>query len=180
MHKDAKPSSLEDLRGKRVCMPEFGGIASIAFINTLKAQQLVNVKDCDFGKLLGEYFSDSCIPGSRDVLHDPKGVAAQSLCNLCRTTISAPIGPAVIENADVLPDERSLNEDEAVMEEPAADAPPAEDEHLTEQERELRSLRGSCAASTTNRYYGNQGSLQCLDEIGDVAILEAQYLNGNL
>lgn len=159
-------------------MPEFGGIASIALINTLKAQNLVNVKECDFGSLLGEYFADSCIPGSRDILHDPKGVVPQSLCNLCRTSIQPPQIP-LSENADVLPDERTLDGDEVPEESPVADDAPVQDEGLTAEEMERRSLRGSCAATSTNRYYGNQGSLQCLDELGDLAVLEAQYLNGN-
>lgn len=36
----------------------------------------------------------------------------------------------------------------------------------------------NCNADPTNGYYGNQGALQCLRESGDVAVLEAQYLNG--
>lgn len=162
-------------------MPEFGGIASIALINTLKAQNLVNKKECEFGSLLGEYFSDSCIPGSRDVLHDPKGAVPQSLCNLCRTTVAPPPMPKS-ENADVLPDDRALEEgaEEEVAAEAPVEADPAPMEDFTPEELERRTLRGSCAAATTNRYYGNQGSLQCLAELGDVAILEAQYLNGKI
>lgn len=36
----------------------------------------------------------------------------------------------------------------------------------------------NCVAEAANRYYGTRGALRCLSEVGDVAILESQYLNG--
>lgn len=36
----------------------------------------------------------------------------------------------------------------------------------------------NCVAEPANRYYGTRGALRCLSEVGDVAILESQYLNG--
>lgn len=177
VHKDAQFTSLENLQERRMCMPEFGGIASVAFMNTLKANNLITKGDCNLGKLMGEHFADSCIPGARDTLHDPQGTVPEKLCNLCRTTV----GPAVIENADVLPDEtlsgRVLEDGEEVdVRDVVEDSVAHED--LTQEEIERRNLRGSCTASSTNRYYGNRGALQCLDELGEVAVLEAQYLNG--
>lgn len=38
----------------------------------------------------------------------------------------------------------------------------------------------NCVAEPANRYYGTRGALRCLNEVGDVAILESQYLNGML
>lgn len=45
---------------------------------------------------------------------------------------------------------------------------------------EPRSIQGPkyCQADVTNGYYGNRGALQCLADVGDVAILELQYLKG--
>lgn len=36
----------------------------------------------------------------------------------------------------------------------------------------------NCNADATNRFYGNKGALRCLNEEGDVAFLELQYLRG--
>lgn len=161
-----------------MCMPEFGGIASVEFMNTLKANNLITKDDCNLGKLMGEHFGDSCIPGSHDILHDPQGTVSDKLCNLCRTTV----GPAVVENADVLPEEtpsgRILEEGEEVHEDEVSHDTLAQHGSLTEEEIQRRYLPGSCSADVTNRYFGNRGALQCLSEIGEVAVLEAQYLNG--
>lgn len=187
VHKDAQFNSLSDLRGKKVCMPEFGGIASIALINQLKASELVNRGDCNFGQVLGDFFSESCIPGSRDTLHDPNRIAPENLCNLCRTPIIPPV-QAADENADVLPEEpspdgRSLDGEEDDVENedgspPVAGRDPRPIENVYTEEFLYRNLRANCDAVATNRYYGNAGALQCLDEMGEVAVLEAQFLNG--
>lgn len=186
VHKDAEINSLADLRGKKVCMPEFGGIASIALINQLKANELVHRGDCNFGQVLGDFFSESCIPGSRDNLHDVNRLAPENLCNLCRTPIIPPVVSAD-ENADVLPEEpspsgRSLDDGEDVEGEdggpPVLGSDPRPIENVLTEDYLNRNLRANCDAVSTNRYYGNAGALQCLDEMGDVAVLEAQFLNG--
>lgn len=64
------------------------------------------------------------------------------------------------------------------------DAPPSEDTVVVEGSEDVapveeRSFRLNCNADTTNRFYGNLGALRCLQEEGDVAILELQYLQGN-
>lgn len=66
------------------------------------------------------------------------------------------------------------------------EAPPSEDDVAPVVEGsedvtpvEERSIRLNCNADTTNRFYGNLGALRCLQEEGDVAILELQYLQGN-
>lgn len=41
-------------------------------------------------------------------------------------------------------------------------------------------VRDECSADDENPYYGNDGALKCLNEGGDVAILELQSLKGNL
>lgn len=178
VHKAADYHTLEGLQGRRICMPEFGGIASMAFMNTLRANNLIDKKECNLGKLMGNHFGDSCIPGARDTMHDPQGTVPEKLCNLCRSNI---IGPATrMENADVLPEEPVLGDGEEAAEEiaPPAEGDAVTHEELSPEEIERRNLRGSCEASTINRYYGNRGALACLDEIGEVAVLEAQYLNG--
>lgn len=185
VHKDAEYESLEGLRDRRVCMPEFGGIASIAFLNNLRQNNLIDSKECNLGKLMGDHFADSCIPGARDTMHDPKGTVPEKLCNLCRTSV-APATPPVMENADVLVEDlptgegRSLDDAEEVEGHapPASDDPITHEEDLSPEEVERRNMRGSCDATILNRYFGNSGALRCLDEVGEVAVLEAQYLNG--
>lgn len=181
VHRDTHYNSLENLAKRRVCMPEYGGIASVAFVNTLRAANLIDQNECNLGRVMDDHFAESCIPGARDILHDPQGIVSDRLCSLCRTSVAPPPPPPVVENADVLPEEQPAPRSGDVDGE---DSPAADDEttatheHLTQEERMLRSLRGSCAATVDNRYYGNRGALQCLDEIGEVAVLEAQYLNG--
>lgn len=66
-------------------------------------------------------------------------------------------------------------EDAPVTEEAAA---PAVEGSEDVKPAEERSVRLNCNADTTNRFYGNLGALRCLQEEGDVAILELQNLKG--
>lgn len=77
----------EKLRGRKACFPEFGGIASIAFVDAGRNKGLFSKNECNYGKLLASYFSDSCAPGAKDVLHDnnyrQSSPEAEKLCKLC-------------------------------------------------------------------------------------------------
>jgi len=43
-------------------------------------------------------------------------------------------------------------------------------------ESEVNQPIKTCAADKTNKYFGNRGALKCLDEVGDIAVLELQSL----
>jgi len=159
-------TSFEDFRDKRACFGEFGGIASIAFINIAKNRGMFKREECQFGQLLGGFFNESCFPGSRSVFHDPTSTNPESLCTLCQTLVREtssvrPIMPRVANVEDV------GDEDEP---EPHDGIEGNDDVPFIPN----RSI--NCAASPTNRFYGNRGALTCLDEIGEVAVIEHQDL----
>lgn len=54
----------------------------------------------------------------------------------------------------------------------------ADIEPVTEQRPivETNTKELNCNADLSNGYYGNQGALNCLREVGDVAVLEGQFL----
>ena len=181
VHKDTPVTSLEDLKGRKICMPEYGGIASVAFLNNLRANNLIEPKECNLVTLMDAHFGDSCIPGATDPYPGvPFGSGSEKLCSLCRQP-AIPVGPAAdppVVNADVLPEDenptgRMLQHDE---EQAASDHLLLQD--WTAEQMEMRNLRGSCDALITNRYFGNKGALRCLDEMGEVAVVELQYLIG--
>lgn len=185
----ARITSFEDFRGKRACFGEFGGIgkinvffflimkrklknqfsASIAFINVAKGRGIFKREDCEFGHLLGGFFSDSCFPGSRSVFHDPTTSNPESLCTLCQTLAS---------QTTVRPVPRSANvEDVEDVQEPAAQSDGIEGHEDESQDVPFTPNRSiNCAASPSNRFYGNRGAFSCLNEIGDVAVIEHQNL----
>uniref|UniRef100_A0A8D8BFS2 Transferrin n=1 Tax=Culex pipiens TaxID=7175 RepID=A0A8D8BFS2_CULPI len=160
---DNRFTRFENLRSSRACMPEFGGIASIAFINVGKARGIFDRSNCNYGQLLGDFFGASCAPGSRDSLHDPMGHNAESLCTLCRV-------PDPNQNVPVplAGEEEALN---AELEE----IPTEVVEGKSEIEGTI-SRNVDCAANVNNPFYGTRGALNCLRLQGDVAIVESQNL----
>lgn len=118
-------------------------------------------QECNYGRLLGEFFSDSCAPGSRDALHDPQGENPESLCTLCR--IPTPRSSPSDDDGEV----KALTDD-------------VEDHPLELHGRQ--GLEGTigrnvdCAANANNPFYGTRGALNCLRQQGEVAIVEVQNL----
>lgn len=159
--------SFEDLRGAKACFPEFGGIAQVAFVNVGKGRGFFDKDNCNSGEILNGFFGDSCLPGSQDELHsDPSNTTPDTLCNLCRTAIR----PAIV--ADVMPEfSERVNFEEASGDE-------TEDDILIAPRFDINNNNNNCLADTTNRFYSNKGALNCLSEIGDVAIVELQNLSG--
>lgn len=165
--------SFQDFAGKRACFAEFGGIASIAFINVAKSIGIFKREDCNFGETLGNYFGDSCLPGSRSIFHDPDASNPEKLCSLCQTqlhvatTTTERVQPlrGAVEDGDVEYDEENeLNTTPDGIE-------GSEDTIPFIPNRAL-----NCAAAASNRFYGTRGALTCLNEVGDVAVLEHQRL----
>uniref|UniRef100_A0A1L8DJ83 Putative transferrin n=2 Tax=Nyssomyia neivai TaxID=330878 RepID=A0A1L8DJ83_9DIPT len=199
-------NGLESLRGARACFPEYGGIAKVTFINAAVSEGIFANNNCNYSVLLGDFFGESCVPGARDPLHDPAGHTPNNMCSLCRHNIvpirpladeddasvakrSVPSEddgePKPEEDGEEPQEDPPADEGEdapaADEEEPAADydedAPPEEtEEEKIERRNKLNQIAGNCNPDSTNRYYGNQGALRCLAEVGDVAVLELQYL----
>uniref|UniRef100_A0A1B0DLF5 Transferrin-like domain-containing protein n=1 Tax=Phlebotomus papatasi TaxID=29031 RepID=A0A1B0DLF5_PHLPP len=70
------------------------------------------------------------------------------------------------------------DEEESPVEDPVEEEhyPEYDEEKKTKIRQQLDRIPGNCNADGTNRYFGNQGALRCLAEVGDVAVVELQYL----
>lgn len=124
-------------------------------------------EECEFGPLLGGFFGDSCLPGSRSSFHDKTGRNPDSLCSLCQTkAVQLPLVP-LKASADA--------DDVEYEEENTAGTPEGADESSTPIPF-IPNRSIDCSAQSTNRYYGTRGSLSCLNEMGDVAVIEHQNL----
>lgn len=173
--------SFEDFAEKRACFAEFGGIASVAFINVGKSRGIFKRDDCSFGPLLGNYFGDSCLPGSRSVFHDPFISNPENLCALCQTqlyrmtTTTEKVQPFRGVLNDDGDGENQENEDDVNYDDDLPTTPDAiegsEDTLAIVPNRAV-----NCAASQSNRFYGTKGALTCLNEVGEISILEHQRL----
>ncbi|KAJ6648602.1 Transferrin [Pseudolycoriella hygida] len=202
----SKYERFENLRHSKACFAEFGGIASMAFINTGKGRAFFSKNECNYGRLLSNFFGSSCAPGSTDYGHDPNVTNSESLCSLCKTlllpiipTITPPEAPTIgpPENPTIAPpDSITISPPEYPTISPPQPGPSPRfdeegnlivDDGATPQERapedetidlnfKAAETYINCNADATNRFYGNRGALKCLSEDGDVAILELQYL----
>lgn len=139
--------------------------ASIAFISVGKGRGIFKREECEFGPLLGGFFGDSCLPGSLSLFHDHTGKSPASLCSLCQTK-AVPLHLPITPLKDPVDTEYDDENTEAT--------PEGADEITPIPFIPNREV--DCAASSTNRYYGTRGSLSCLTEMGDVAVLEHQNL----
>lgn len=173
-----KITRFEDFRGKRACFPEFGGIASIAFINIAKNRGIFKREECNFGPLLGGYFSDSCLPGSRSIFHDPTASNPENLCTLCQThlyetttTTQSPIAALAGSLDDTEYDDGLQSTTDDGIE--GDDDDNGDNENIPFAPN--RAI--NCAAAPSNRFYGTRGALTCLHEVGEIAVLEYQNLN---
>lgn len=80
--------SLHDLKGKKACFPEYGGISWMTFLNITRTNNVhEDNKTCDFKKIASDIFSKACVPGVRDIDHSTlqKKTSADvdALCALC-------------------------------------------------------------------------------------------------
>lgn len=162
VRKDSKYTNLKSLKGAQACLPEFGGTTSVAFVNVGKQQGFLSKKECKYGKILENFFGASCAPGAQDVKHFVTGTnAPANLCGLClNTELNHPYQNITdsLQNSNTSTlwyfkfIENALNL--TFLPDP------------------------TCDAHESNRYFGNVGALRCLQEQGDVAILEHQSLSG--
>ncbi|XP_072941383.1 transferrin-like [Epargyreus clarus] len=78
----------ENLRDKRACFPEFGGIAYMAFVETAHARKVISETECDYARAVGEFFSGACAGGALDAAHviSESTYNATNLCTVCRST----------------------------------------------------------------------------------------------
>lgn len=84
----SKFQSLQDLKGKKACFPEYGGISWMTFLNVIRANKVHDdLKTCDFKKIANDIFSEACVPGIRDSDHSTLQKTTKAnvtaLCSLC-------------------------------------------------------------------------------------------------
>ncbi|XP_068625983.1 transferrin-like [Battus philenor] len=81
----------ENLRGKKACFPEFGGIAYMAFVNAAQERSVLSASECDYARAVGELFNGTCAPGAVDAAHaltDGSSFDATTLCSVCKSAIT--------------------------------------------------------------------------------------------
>ncbi|XP_028133685.2 transferrin [Diabrotica virgifera virgifera] len=57
--------SLNDLQGKQSCFPRYGGREWLVFIDTLRTQNIVSKKSCDYSAIFSDFVGSSCVPDAR-------------------------------------------------------------------------------------------------------------------
>ncbi|CAH1131219.1 unnamed protein product [Ceutorhynchus assimilis] len=88
-----------DLKGRPICLPEYGGKEWLSFIDLLRSNNVVN-NSCEYGKIFSEFVGQSCAPGanSKDL-----GISNTDVDKLCYTCYSIDATqPARYCNADPL------------------------------------------------------------------------------
>ncbi|KAK5649218.1 hypothetical protein RI129_000247 [Pyrocoelia pectoralis] len=86
-------NSLKNLEGKKACFPEYGGIEWLSFINTLRAQNVLSHSSCDYGQLISNFVTDSCMPGAHDREHEvSEHIDENKLCKLCQPSEQSKTG----------------------------------------------------------------------------------------
>ncbi|KAF5299227.1 hypothetical protein FQA39_LY02400 [Lamprigera yunnana] len=83
-HSDNSITKFEDLKGKKACFPEYGGIEWLSFINITRDRGILSKASCDYGKLISDFVGDSCMPGAHDKEHETSEIDQDKLCRLCQ------------------------------------------------------------------------------------------------
>ncbi|XP_064075815.1 transferrin-like [Vanessa tameamea] len=80
----------ENLRGKKACFPEFGGISYVAFVRAAHERGVISSSECDYGRAVGEFLDSACAPGALDNSHalTESNYNATNLCSLCKSSVS--------------------------------------------------------------------------------------------
>ncbi|XP_045540913.1 transferrin [Papilio machaon] len=81
----------ENLRNKKACFPEYGGIAYMAFVNAAQERGVLSSSECDYARVVGEFFNGTCAPGAIDATHaisESSTFDATTLCSVCKPTVT--------------------------------------------------------------------------------------------
>ncbi|KAG7200974.1 hypothetical protein KM043_003331 [Ampulex compressa] len=91
---DFPVKSFRDLKGKKACFPEYGGIAWMSFVNVARTFGIISTKSCDYPKSVASLFSGACTPGIQDGDHSTRKPAqrraevSRVLCSSCKSRLN--------------------------------------------------------------------------------------------
>lgn len=108
------------------------------------------------------------MPGALDAFYDTSLNNSDTLCKLCKTEW-APYQRSLLQKASDTDDEDSAQYDDDDTDLERRDMSPT-----TTKPPNYEAF--NCKADIYNRFYGNKGALACLNEVGDVAVVEIQRL----
>ncbi|XP_045457192.1 transferrin-like [Melitaea cinxia] len=92
----------ENLRGRKACFPEFGGLSYVAFLRVAHERSVISSSECDYARAVGEFFDSACAPGALDNSHSlaESTYNATNLCTVCKPTVPIPSGDDFICSYD--------------------------------------------------------------------------------
>ncbi|XP_045457100.1 transferrin-like [Melitaea cinxia] len=93
----------ENLRGRKACFPEFGGLSYVAFLRVAHERSVISSSECDYARAVGEFFDSACAPGALDNSHslaESSTYNATNLCTVCKPTVPIPSGDDFICSYD--------------------------------------------------------------------------------
>ncbi|XP_018395848.1 PREDICTED: transferrin-like [Cyphomyrmex costatus] len=79
--------NFHDLKDKKACFPEYGGLGWLSFINAARINNIISSKRCDYPLLVSELLSSACTPGIEDSDHSSTAIpsdVASKLCSACK------------------------------------------------------------------------------------------------
>ncbi|EZA58009.1 hypothetical protein DMN91_006051 [Ooceraea biroi] len=74
--------NFQDLKNRKVCFPEYGGIGWLSFVNTVRTRGLIS-DSCDYPKSISKFLSGACTPGIKDIDHSRTRATTDISTKLC-------------------------------------------------------------------------------------------------
>ncbi|XP_015174181.1 PREDICTED: transferrin-like [Polistes dominula] len=78
--------SFNQLKGRRACFPEYGGLAWLSLIKIARVNHIISSVSCKYPGLLNNLLAGACTPGINDDNHGSNTVSkniAKKLCSVC-------------------------------------------------------------------------------------------------
>ncbi|XP_023702875.1 transferrin isoform X2 [Cryptotermes secundus] len=77
-------ANLTELKNKKACFPEFGGLAWIACLEAIRNSSVPESEVCPYDDSMGTFFKSVCAPGYKNRITGPRDTGDfRDLCSLC-------------------------------------------------------------------------------------------------
>lgn len=87
---DMKIKNFNDIKGKYLCFPEYGGISWLSFINAARLNKIIP-DTCDYADAVAKLATAACTPGIKDDNYsdvaDKNMETLDTLCNICPSEV---------------------------------------------------------------------------------------------